>query len=119
MNKKEGIYCLEVRGSESYYTFINYTSKPKPKLLSESVVIYDNDDLTFKFELYGGRFLGLSSTPNLTKDEYGFNDGVLTIKQAYIERVKKDNKDLNSIILSYAVDNDTGTIIGYLTIRLD
>jgi len=114
----DGIYPLEIRGETNYVTFIFLTVDPNPRITSSSDVMYTGSDLIFTFDLYGGSFIGLSSNPNIKKEEYVISEDQVLIKKEYIERLIVLDPTKKSVILTYVFDHKNGTQIGFITIRL-
>lgn len=114
----DGIYVLNVLGDASYYYYIMVTSYERPSLISNAVVTYNNQDVNFTFDLQGGTFDGLTSTPAINQSDYTFTNQTLTISQSYINQVLIQHQNLDSIVLVYLISNGPYSIIGYLTINI-
>ena len=118
-SKMDGTYLFSIIGNEEiYYTWITITSIDSPKLISNPYVSYDGVDLIFDFELYGGIFLGLGSTPNIPSNMYSFVSNRLTINHTFIDQVILDQPERKTIIFSYVLENGPFTIVGYLSVNL-
>ena len=63
------------------------TSYERPSLTSSATVTYNNQDIQFTFDLKGGTFDGLTSTPEINQSNYMFDNQILTVNQAFIESI--------------------------------
>ena len=115
---EEGTYLLTIESTINIYLFIEVTSYEKPILLSDSQIDYNNEDIIVTFDLKGGTFDGLASSPTIDVLDYSFTGDTLTIRKAYIEAVLLDNPDRSFVIFSYVLSNGPYTIIGYITVNL-
>lgn len=110
-------YLLKVEGNQTLLTYITFSETQKPRLTSSSNVMYESKDVIFTFELYGGTFLGVYATPDLSEG-YVFESGTLTIKKSYIDKIIESEPNRTQIFFQYEVQNNELTVVGYLTIRL-
>lgn len=115
---EEGRHIIKLEGKGDFYTFLDVTSYKKPLMTTSGVVTYDQKDLTFEFELYGGTFDGISSNPGLEAKDFTFEGELLTIHKTFIEDVIKANPDRKTIIFSYLVTNGPYTVVGFITVNL-
>lgn len=111
-------YSIEITTNSTLYSLeVTYQDNVLPYLLSNSNQKYANSDVIFTFDIGLGSFDTLSGT-SITIDDYTFIDGVLTIKNSYIERLLDLNPTRKSLILTYSMKQGTHTSLGNLLISL-
>jgi len=90
---------------------VKVTNNLNPYIISQSVRTVDGSkDVSFQFELFGGTFFSV----NGTKDDvvlYETTSSVLVVKKEFITG-KFEEKD--SFVLSYVINKDEDSVIGYL-----
>lgn len=83
-----------------FYTFLDITSYKKPMIKSTAVVQYEQNDLTFDFELFGGTFDGISARPILEAEDYTFRiRPQRSIKHLSNQSLKQNQKKKSSCFL--------------------
>jgi hypothetical protein len=97
----------------AYKTLVEVTlnTKTEPYIISSTVIRVDGtEDVMLQFELFGGSFYSINGSEGDTV-LYEINDSILTIEKEFISG-KFENYE--SFILSYAINKDDSTVIGYL-----
>lgn len=104
-----------INGDEKIPFRITITENYKPYIISQSVVTTDGTkDVKFQFELFGGSIYSVNGTK--TDDVlYEVNGNILTIEAEFIEGKFASN---NSFVLSYAINIEEDSVIGYLNFHL-
>jgi hypothetical protein len=104
-----------INGSEKTPIRITITDNYLPYIISQSVVKTDGtEDINFQFELFGGSLYSVNGTK--TDDVlYEMNANILTIEAEFIED-KFDSSD--SFVLSYVINVEEDSVIGYLNFNL-
>ncbi len=97
----------------AYKTLVEVTlnEKTEPYIISSTVIRVDgSEDVSLQFELFGGSFYSINGSEG-DNVLYEINDNILTIEKEFITE-KYEN--YISFILSYAINKDDSTVIGYL-----
>lgn len=115
---EEGTHYIYILTSSGLITIkINVINQSNPRLSSNDSVNYNNDDLTFTFELNGGLFIGLSGN-TITLDDYQFSDQTLIIKSSFVERLLLENPSRQTIILVYQLSKNNNITMGFIFINI-
>lgn len=117
--KTDDTYVMKFVGSFTTYRFLTITSYERPIIVSNSQATYNGSDLIFIFDLKGGSFEGLASTPVITLTDYSFDEQTLVISKDFIENILSNEPTRQRIIFSYVISNGPYTVIGYLTVNLN
>ncbi len=87
-----------------------------PTMLSSNTVIYNGEDMSFAFELFGGEISSLSGQ-DITSDDYSITEDQITIYSSFIDGILNDNPDRETVIFSYTIRKDEDIKIGYIFIQ--
>jgi len=110
------------------YTFEIYMSKGKfnititiidtklPYMTSHNTVTYDDQDMTFIFELFGGSITSLSGN-DISIADYTIIGEELVIKRAYINQYFISNPEETSLSIKYNLQLGNSFVFGYLFIE--
>jgi hypothetical protein len=110
------------------YTFEIYVSKGKfdititiidtelPYITTHNTVTFDDADLTFMFELFGGSILNLSGN-DISIADYTIIDEELVIKRAYINQYFISNPEETTLSIKYNLQLGNSYVFGYLFIE--
>ncbi len=110
------------------YTFEIYMSKGKfnititiidtelPYMTSHNTVTYDDQDMTFIFELFGGSITRLSGN-DISIADYTIIGEELVIKRAYINQYFISNPEETSLSIKYNLQLGNSFVFGYLFIE--
>lgn len=99
------------------YVYMDLIKIEKPIMVSSNYAVYKGADLSFTFDLKGGLFEGLSGT-DITEDDYTFEDGILTIKSSFIERMIEKDPDTTTLILPFLLTNKPHLVFGFISIKI-
>jgi hypothetical protein len=110
------------------YTFEIYMSKGKfnititiidtelPYMTSHNTVTYDDQDMTFIFELFGGSITSLSGN-DISIADYTIIGEELVIKRAYINQYFISNPEETTLSIKYNLQLGNSFVFGYLFIE--
>jgi hypothetical protein len=93
-------------------------NEERPYMTSPNTVPYQDEDLSFTFELFGGTINTVSGL-DITEDDYTINESTLTIKSTFIDQVIENDPDRETIIISYTLLKDDLTIVGFIFIEVN
>ncbi|MFH5882077.1 fibronectin type III domain-containing protein [Liberiplasma polymorphum] len=119
LDLNEALYTYSLLTSEGRVeVMLNVLDERKPYMTSKNTVTYTGEDLTFEFELFGGSFGQLSGL-TISSEDYTFENNQLTISAAFIESIKSEDPERSTIILSYDLNNEESSVIGFIFIYLN
>jgi hypothetical protein len=110
------------------YTYEIYVSKGKfnitimiidtelPYMTSHNTATYDDQDMTFIFELFGGSITSLSGN-DISIADYTIIGEELVIKRAYINQYFISNPEETSLSIKYNLQLGNSYVFGYLFIE--
>ena len=110
------------------YTYEIYVSKGKfdimitiidtelPYITTHNTVTFNDNDLTFTFELFGGSILSLSGN-NISIADYTIIDEELVIKRAYIKNYFISNPEETVLTITYNLQLGNSLLINDIIIR--
>ncbi|GEM_PF-3704901 len=88
-----------------------------PAMISPNTVLFEGNDLSFEFALFGGEFVTVSGADIGTAD-YVFDDDTLIVSASFISAIATEQPDRETVILSYQLSAQDDITIGYIFIRL-
>lgn len=118
---------LEIEvGKYQYYLYTNLgkilinveaVAEDKPRMISANVVNFNNENLLFEFELYGGKIVSISGS-NIGNGDYSLDGENLIISKEYVETVFTSKPNQQTIILSYLIQTvNDNNYLGYIFIH--
>jgi len=96
-----GSYTYEIYVSKGkFHLAITIIDTELPYITTHNTVTFNDNDLTFTFELFGGSILSLSGN-NISTADYTIIDEDLVIKRAYIKNYFISNPEETFLTLTY------------------
>lgn len=87
-----------------------------PYIVSYNTMQYDEEDVSFIYELFGGVIVSLSGN-NITADDYIIDSNMVTIKSSFIDSYFSSNPDQISLSLKYDLNVGDSYVFGYIFIQ--
>ena len=80
---------------------------------------FNNEDLEFGFELFGGNIDSITITKSLeiTEADYRIEGSKLIIKSSFVDNLFTENSDRKRLIVSYTLRKDDKIVIGFIFIK--
>lgn len=113
-------------GKYQYYLYTNLgkvlinidaVAEDKPHIISPNVVTFNNEDLLFEFELYGGKIVSISGS-DISDSDYSLDGEGLIIRKEYVEKIFTSKPNQQTIILSYLTQTvNDNNYLGYIFIH--
>lgn len=112
-----GSYTYEIYVSKGKFNItITIIDTDLPYITSHNTVTYNNQDLTFLFELFGGSITSLSGN-DISIADYTIIGEELVIKRAYINQYFISNPEETSLSIKYNLQLGNSFVFGYLFIE--
>jgi len=112
-----GNYTFEIYVSKGKFNItINIIDTELPYITTHNTVTFDDADLTFMFELFGGSILNLSGN-DISIADYTIIDEELVIKRAYIKQYFISNPEETTLSIKYNLQLGNSYVFGYLFIE--
>lgn len=112
-----GNYTYEVYVSKGKFNItITIIDTELPYITTHNTVTFDDSDLTFMFELFGGSILNLSGN-DISIADYTIIDEELVIKRAYIKQYFISNPEETTLSIKYNLQLGNSYVFGYLFIE--
>lgn len=104
----KGIILLEIK----------ITDNRNPYMISNNNVVFNNEDLVFEFELYGGfiETITISEGDEITENDYKIEGSKLIINSEFIESIFAKSNQRLSIVFNYQLRNDDKIVIGQIIV---
>lgn len=98
---------------------IKITNSLDPYIISDNNVTFNNEDLEFEFELFGGIIDSITITKGLeiTEADYRIEGSKLIIKSSFVDNLFTENSDRKRLIVSYTLRKDDKIVIGFIFIK--
>ena len=112
-----GSYTYEIYVSKGKFNItITIIDTELPYMTSHNTVTYDDQDMTFIFELFGGSITSLSGN-DISIADYTIIGEELVIKRAYINQYFISNPEETSLSIKYNLQLGNSFVFGYLFIE--
>lgn len=112
-----GSYTYEIYVSKGKFNItITIIDTELPYMTSHNTVTYDDQDMTFIFELFGGSITSLSGN-DISIADYTIIGEELVIKRAYINQYFISNPEETSLSIKYNLQLGNSYVFGYLFIE--
>jgi hypothetical protein len=112
-----GSYTYEIYMSKGKFNItITIIDTELPYMTSHNTVTYDDQDMTFIFELFGGSITSLSGN-DISIADYTIIGEELVIKRAYINQYFISNPEETSLSIKYNLQLGNSFVFGYLFIE--
>jgi hypothetical protein len=114
----EGIHEIHILTPAGFIKVsITVINEANPELLSEDTINYQDENMSFTFDLHGGTFVGLSGN-DITSDDYTFDGETLTVNASYIEALLQENPLRQTVILVYQLSKNNNVSMGFIFINI-
>lgn len=116
-NLSLGDYTFTIITSDgSFVLNLTIINTLRPYMVSKSSVTSDlSSSHTFLFELFGGKIASLSGH-GINASNYRISGNLLTINHSFIKDTFNNNVTLETMVLAYALEVGTHTVIGNIFI---
>lgn len=112
-----GSYTYEIYVSKGKFNItITIIDTELPYITTHNTVTFNDADLTFIFELFGGSILNLSGN-DISISDYTIIGEKLVIKRAYINQYFISNPEETSLSIKYNLQLGNSYVFGYLFIE--
>lgn len=112
-----GSYTYEIYVSKGKFNItITIIDTELPYMTSHNTATYDDQDMTFIFELFGGSITSLSGN-DISIADYTIIGEELVIKRAYINQYFISNPEETSLSIKYNLQLGNSFVFGYLFIE--